>query len=144
MGQVPAVSGVSQKWGRLYSHTPLCIVVGVWVSWIGLWSSVGSSRAVWRLGWCWGTGLCWGDWEISSHLCLHSEAAPYLPAEEKSPLFSIQREGIKDDGALYRLNRCVMACPQAQQVFAACQAVPLLAWQCLSGCPQACLGPGLP
>ncbi|XP_071598492.1 general transcription factor 3C polypeptide 2 isoform X4 [Heliangelus exortis] len=25
--------------------------------------------------------------------------------EEKSPLFSIQREGIKDDGALYRVNR---------------------------------------
>lgn len=89
-----------------------------------------------------GAGLGWlGEGgEISSHLCLHSEAAPYLPAEERSPLFSIQREGIKDDGALYRLNRCVMGCPQAQQVFAACQAVPLLAWQWLSGCPQACLG----
>ncbi|NXP54580.1 TF3C2 factor, partial [Heliornis fulica] len=36
---------------------------------------------------------------------LPSEAAPYLPAEEKSPLFSIQREGIKDDGVLYRVNR---------------------------------------
>lgn len=83
---------------------------------------------VWRLGSCWGTGLCWVDWvrggESSSHLYLHSEAAPYLPAEEKSPLFSVQREGIKDDGALYRLNRCVMGCPQAQQ--AVC---------CLSGCP---------
>ncbi|XP_009894074.1 PREDICTED: general transcription factor 3C polypeptide 2, partial [Charadrius vociferus] len=38
--------------------------------------------------------------------CLsESEAAPYLPAEEKSPLFSIQREGIEDDGVLYRVNR---------------------------------------
>ncbi|NWH37500.1 TF3C2 factor, partial [Chloropsis hardwickii] len=43
--------------------------------------------------------------ETSSHFFLHSEAAPYLPAEEKSPLFSVQREGIKDDGALFRLNR---------------------------------------
>lgn len=68
--------------------------------------------------------------------CLHSEAAPYLPAEEKSPLFFIQREGIKDDGALYRLNRCVMGCPQAQQGVG-CQAVPRLSWQWLSGCPQA-------
>ncbi|NXQ48118.1 TF3C2 factor, partial [Catharus fuscescens] len=48
------------------------------------------------------------DWIPVAHrwTCLSdSEAAPYLPAEEKSPLFSIQREGIKDDGALYRLNR---------------------------------------
>ncbi|XP_068868082.1 general transcription factor 3C polypeptide 2 isoform X3 [Aphelocoma coerulescens] len=48
------------------------------------------------------------DWIPVAHrwMCLSdSEAAPYLPAEEKSPLFSIQREGIKDDGALYRLNR---------------------------------------
>ncbi|KAM6123206.1 LOW QUALITY PROTEIN: general transcription factor 3C polypeptide 2 [Pterocles gutturalis] len=34
-----------------------------------------------------------------------SDAAPYLPAEEMSPLFSIQREGIEDDGVLYRVNR---------------------------------------
>uniref|UniRef100_A0A674HQK3 General transcription factor 3C polypeptide 2 n=1 Tax=Taeniopygia guttata TaxID=59729 RepID=A0A674HQK3_TAEGU len=48
------------------------------------------------------------DWIPVAHgwTCLSdSEAAPYLPAEEKSPLFSVQREGIKDDGALYRLNR---------------------------------------
>ncbi|NXM45864.1 TF3C2 factor, partial [Gymnorhina tibicen] len=48
------------------------------------------------------------DWIPVAHrwTCLSdSEAAPYLPAEEKSPLFSIQREGIKDDGALYKLNR---------------------------------------
>uniref|UniRef100_A0A8C3RGE6 General transcription factor 3C polypeptide 2 n=1 Tax=Cyanoderma ruficeps TaxID=181631 RepID=A0A8C3RGE6_9PASS len=48
------------------------------------------------------------DWIPVAHrwTCLSdSEAAPYLPAEEQSPLFSIQREGIKDDGALYRLNR---------------------------------------
>ncbi|XP_058658185.1 general transcription factor 3C polypeptide 2 [Ammospiza caudacuta] len=48
------------------------------------------------------------DWIPVAHrwTCLSdSEAAPYLPAEEESPLFSIQREGIKDDGALYRLNR---------------------------------------
>lgn len=66
------------------------------------------------------------DWIPVAHrwMCLSdSEAAPYLPAEEKSPLFSIQREGIKDDGALYRLNRCVMGCPQAQQGVG-CQAVP--------------------
>lgn len=42
--------------------------------------------------------------------CLPSEAAPYLPAEEKSPLFSIQREGIEDDGVLYRVNRSVEEC----------------------------------
>lgn len=45
--------------------------------------------------------------------CLPSEAAPYLPAEEKSPLFSIQREGIEDDGVLYRVNRSVAGCPGA-------------------------------
>ncbi|XP_041261192.1 general transcription factor 3C polypeptide 2 isoform X3 [Onychostruthus taczanowskii] len=48
------------------------------------------------------------DWIPVAHrwTCLSdSEAAPYLPAEEKSPLFSVQREGIQDDGALYRLNR---------------------------------------
>uniref|UniRef100_A0A8B9EBN1 General transcription factor 3C polypeptide 2 n=1 Tax=Anser cygnoides TaxID=8845 RepID=A0A8B9EBN1_ANSCY len=48
------------------------------------------------------------DWIPLVHkwTCLsESEAAPYLPAEEKSPLFAIQREGIEDNGALYRLNR---------------------------------------
>ncbi|NWH67928.1 TF3C2 factor, partial [Geococcyx californianus] len=40
-------------------------------------------------------------WTILSE----SEAALYLPAEEKSPLFSIQREGIEDTGVLYRVNR---------------------------------------
>lgn len=34
-----------------------------------------------------------------------SEAAPYLPQEEKSPLFSVQREGLPEDGTLYRINR---------------------------------------
>lgn len=38
---------------------------------------------------------------------LPSEAAPYLPVEEKSPLFCVQREGLEDGGALYRLNRSV-------------------------------------
>ncbi|XP_075000785.1 general transcription factor 3C polypeptide 2 isoform X2 [Calonectris borealis] len=48
------------------------------------------------------------DWIPLAHkwTCLsESEAAPYLPAEEKSPFFSIQREGIEDDGVLYRVNR---------------------------------------
>ncbi|XP_064002552.1 general transcription factor 3C polypeptide 2 isoform X1 [Pogoniulus pusillus] len=48
------------------------------------------------------------DWIPLAHkwMCLsESEAAPYMPTEEKSPLFSIQREGIDDDGVLYRLNR---------------------------------------
>uniref|UniRef100_A0A8C3BS02 General transcription factor 3C polypeptide 2 n=1 Tax=Cairina moschata TaxID=8855 RepID=A0A8C3BS02_CAIMO len=48
------------------------------------------------------------DWIPLVHkwTCLsESEAAPYLPVEEKSPLFAIQREGIEDNGALYRLNR---------------------------------------
>ncbi|KAM6085730.1 general transcription factor 3C polypeptide 2 isoform 1-T1 [Theristicus caerulescens] len=48
------------------------------------------------------------DWIPLAHkwTCLsESEAAPYLPAEEKSPLFSIQREGIEEDGVLYRVNR---------------------------------------
>ena len=35
----------------------------------------------------------------------YSEAAPYLPQEEKSPLFSVQREGIPEDGTIYRINR---------------------------------------
>ncbi|PKU29352.1 general transcription factor 3c polypeptide 2 [Limosa lapponica baueri] len=43
--------------------------------------------------------------EKCSSLTCSLEAAPYLPAEEKSPLFSIQREGIEDDGVLYRVNR---------------------------------------
>ncbi|KAM6432735.1 general transcription factor 3C polypeptide 2 [Rhynochetos jubatus] len=48
------------------------------------------------------------EWIPLAHqwTCLsESEAAPYLPAEETSPLFSIQREGIEDDGVLYRVNR---------------------------------------
>uniref|UniRef100_A0A8C4J238 General transcription factor 3C polypeptide 2 n=1 Tax=Dromaius novaehollandiae TaxID=8790 RepID=A0A8C4J238_DRONO len=48
------------------------------------------------------------DWIPLVHkwTCLSdSEAAPYLPAEEQSPLFLIQREGIEEDGALYRINR---------------------------------------
>uniref|UniRef100_A0A8B9QLB9 General transcription factor 3C polypeptide 2 n=1 Tax=Apteryx owenii TaxID=8824 RepID=A0A8B9QLB9_APTOW len=48
------------------------------------------------------------DWIPLVHkwTCLsESEAAPYLPAEEKSPLFLIHREGIEEDGALYRINR---------------------------------------
>ncbi|XP_061846350.1 general transcription factor 3C polypeptide 2 [Colius striatus] len=48
------------------------------------------------------------DWIPLAHkwMCLsESEAAPYLPAEEKSPFFSIQREGIEDNSALYRVNR---------------------------------------
>ncbi|XP_074717246.1 general transcription factor 3C polypeptide 2 isoform X1 [Strix uralensis] len=48
------------------------------------------------------------DWIPLAHkwTCLSdSEAAPYLPAEKSSPLFSIQREGIEDDGVLYRVNR---------------------------------------
>ncbi|XP_033916910.1 general transcription factor 3C polypeptide 2 isoform X1 [Melopsittacus undulatus] len=48
------------------------------------------------------------DWIPLVHnwTCLsESEAAPYLPAEEKSPFFSIQREGIEDNGVLYRVNR---------------------------------------
>ncbi|NXX76021.1 TF3C2 factor, partial [Urocolius indicus] len=48
------------------------------------------------------------DWIPLAHkwTCLsESEAAPYLPAEEKSPFFSIQREGIEDNSALYRVNR---------------------------------------
>lgn len=39
---------------------------------------------------------------------LQSEADDYLPAETKSPLFSIQREGLREDSrVLYRINRYV-------------------------------------
>lgn len=55
--------------------------------------------------------VLWGGWDGCRRpltlLCFPSEAAPYLPVEEKSPLFTIQREGIEDNGALYRLNRLV-------------------------------------
>uniref|UniRef100_A0A8D0GHC9 General transcription factor 3C polypeptide 2 n=1 Tax=Sphenodon punctatus TaxID=8508 RepID=A0A8D0GHC9_SPHPU len=34
-----------------------------------------------------------------------SEAAQYLPKETKSPLFSIQREGLQEDCVRYRINR---------------------------------------
>ncbi|XP_012583025.1 PREDICTED: general transcription factor 3C polypeptide 2 isoform X3 [Condylura cristata] len=44
--------------------------------------------------------LAW-KWQLLSEL----EAAPYLPQEEKSPLFSVQREGLPEDGTLYRINR---------------------------------------
>ncbi|XP_003586709.2 general transcription factor 3C polypeptide 2 isoform X1 [Bos indicus] len=44
--------------------------------------------------------LAW-KWRLLSEL----EAAPYLPQEEKSPLFSVQREGLPEDGTLYRINR---------------------------------------
>ncbi|XP_008582420.1 PREDICTED: general transcription factor 3C polypeptide 2 isoform X3 [Galeopterus variegatus] len=43
--------------------------------------------------------LAW-KWHLLSEL----EAAPYLPQEEKSPLFSVQREGLPEDGTLYRIN----------------------------------------
>ncbi|KAM5292270.1 general transcription factor 3C polypeptide 2 isoform 4-T4 [Ctenodactylus gundi] len=43
--------------------------------------------------------LAW-KWHLLSEL----EAAPYLPQEEKSPLFSVQREGLSEDGTLYRIN----------------------------------------
>lgn len=61
-------------------------------------------------GWdgCWDMGLFWGVGRCPLTCCPPSEAAPYLPAEEKSPLFSIQREGIEDNGVLYRVNRSVM------------------------------------
>ncbi|KAM6221615.1 LOW QUALITY PROTEIN: general transcription factor 3C polypeptide 2 [Rhynchocyon petersi] len=39
------------------------------------------------------------------HLLSEIEAAPYLPQEEKSPLFSVQREGLPEDGTLFRINR---------------------------------------
>ncbi|NWH71626.1 TF3C2 factor, partial [Piaya cayana] len=48
------------------------------------------------------------DWIPLAHkwTCLsESEAALYLPTEEKSPLFSIQREGLEDTNILYRVNR---------------------------------------
>ncbi|XP_033281022.1 general transcription factor 3C polypeptide 2 isoform X4 [Orcinus orca] len=44
--------------------------------------------------------LAW-KWQLLSEL----EAAHYLPQEEKSPLFSVQREGLPEDGTLYRINR---------------------------------------
>ncbi|XP_007532631.2 general transcription factor 3C polypeptide 2 [Erinaceus europaeus] len=44
--------------------------------------------------------LAW-KWRLLSEL----EVAPYLPQEEKSPLFSVQREGLPEDGTLYRINR---------------------------------------
>ncbi|XP_065747193.1 general transcription factor 3C polypeptide 2 isoform X4 [Phocoena phocoena] len=43
--------------------------------------------------------LAW-KWQLLSEL----EAAHYLPQEEKSPLFSVQREGLPEDGTLYRIN----------------------------------------
>ncbi|XP_019392829.1 PREDICTED: general transcription factor 3C polypeptide 2 isoform X2 [Crocodylus porosus] len=48
------------------------------------------------------------DWIPLAHkwtFLSENEAAPYLPEEVKSPLFSIQREGIEEDGILYRINR---------------------------------------
>ncbi|XP_064911488.1 general transcription factor 3C polypeptide 2 isoform X4 [Columba livia] len=59
------------------------------------------------------------DWIPLAHkwTCLSdSEAAPYLPAEEKSPLFSIQREGIEDNGVLYRVNRFNSLQPHAERL----------------------------
>ncbi|XP_067559516.1 general transcription factor 3C polypeptide 2 isoform X3 [Pseudorca crassidens] len=44
--------------------------------------------------------LAW-KWQLLPEL----EAAHYLPQEEKSPLFSVQREGLPEDGTLYRINR---------------------------------------
>lgn len=126
VGQVPAGSGVSEGIGGTCAFTPLSLsVVGLGVSWIWLWSNTGRNRLCGGWDGAGAQGSAGGLWvkggEVS-HLSPHSEAAPYLPAEEQSPLFSIQREGIKEDGALYRLNRCVTGCPRAQQ--GSCQAVP--------------------
>lgn len=79
---------------------------------VSLKGTVGSSGR----GWVWGHNAGGQLWHRSPpvrgrmHLScsfLPSEAAPYLPVEEKSPLFSIQRESLEDGGALYRLNRSV-------------------------------------
>ncbi|XP_025904926.1 general transcription factor 3C polypeptide 2, partial [Nothoprocta perdicaria] len=59
------------------------------------------------------------DWIPLVHkwTCLsESEAAPYLPVEEKSPLFLIQREGIEEDGALSRINRFQSQPPHAERL----------------------------
>lgn len=85
-----------------------------------------SSGKIWGhlLGCGEGRGLCWGgELGLQVKVCCcsrvlgrggmqvprarsaRSEAAPYLPEEVKSPLFSIQREGIEEDGILYRINR---------------------------------------
>ncbi|NWJ06088.1 TF3C2 factor, partial [Crypturellus undulatus] len=59
------------------------------------------------------------DWIPLAHkwtVLSDSEAAPYLPAEEKSPLFLIQREGIEEDGALYRINRFDSLQPHAERL----------------------------
>uniref|UniRef100_A0A8C8SLN1 General transcription factor 3C polypeptide 2 n=1 Tax=Pelusios castaneus TaxID=367368 RepID=A0A8C8SLN1_9SAUR len=48
------------------------------------------------------------DWVPSTRkwtFLSESECAQYLPEEVKSPLFSIQREGIEEDSVLYRINR---------------------------------------
>ncbi|NXU54305.1 TF3C2 factor, partial [Turnix velox] len=52
------------------------------------------------------------DWTSLSE----SEATPYLPAEKTSPLFSIQREGMADEGVIYRLNRFCSLQPHQQRL----------------------------
>ncbi|NXA44065.1 TF3C2 factor, partial [Eudromia elegans] len=59
------------------------------------------------------------DWIPLEHKWMSlsdSEAAPYLPLEEKSPLFLIQREGIEEDGALHRIDRFGSLQPHAERL----------------------------
>ncbi|XP_028928174.1 general transcription factor 3C polypeptide 2 isoform X2 [Ornithorhynchus anatinus] len=49
------------------------------------------------------------------HLLTDTEAAPYLPRELKSPLFSVQREGLPEDEALYRINRFGSLTPHGER-----------------------------
>ncbi|XP_029451085.1 general transcription factor 3C polypeptide 2 isoform X2 [Rhinatrema bivittatum] len=44
-----------------------------------------------------------------------SESSKYLPQEAKSPLFTIRREGIKEDEAYYRINRFNSLQPHEQR-----------------------------
>ncbi|XP_068928172.1 general transcription factor 3C polypeptide 2 [Petaurus breviceps papuanus] len=49
------------------------------------------------------------------HLLSESEAASYLPQELRSPLFSVQREGLPEDSTLYRINRFSSLAPHPER-----------------------------
>ncbi|XP_044516930.1 general transcription factor 3C polypeptide 2 [Gracilinanus agilis] len=57
----------------------------------------------------------WIPSALKWHLLSESEAASYLPQELRSPLFSVQREGLPEDSTLYRINRFSSLAPHPER-----------------------------
>lgn len=98
MGQVPAVSGVSQKWGRLYSHTPLCICCGR----LGLLDLAVEQQGCVEAGMV--LGLGWGGWVRVGRSPLTCACTARLPRTCR------QRRGLPCSPSSARASRTMVPC----------------------------------